>query len=487
MKKIIAIFLSFALLTSCVDSLDDYNVDTKRAQTVTAETLYSASLKNLADILTTPNVNNNNFRLYAQHWTTTTYLDEPRYVLTSRPIPQNFWDALYRDVLSDLIEARKIVEANQFITEGVKNNQLAQITIVEVYTWSVLVNTFGNVPYSEALDINNSLPKFDDAEDIYLNLLDRLDAALPLLTTTSAGFGTGELLYASKTGLANKIDYWKKFGNSVKLKLAMVLADQNPDRAAKAVSEAAAAPENLITTNDQSARFPYINDAPNNNPIATNLNASFTSRQDFIAANTIVNLMNTLQDPRRPFYFTQVGGEYKGGNYGFQNDYAVFSKISTKIITPSFEALLLDYAEVEFLLAEAIERGFIGGTASEHYDKAVTASITYWGGTPAEATTYLARPEVAYTTAAGDYKQKIGTQKWIALFNRGWDAWVEWKRLDYPQLLPPSGTGIQVELKIPVRLIYPISEQTVNGNNRAIAAEAIGGDLITTKLFWDIH
>ena len=204
-----------------------------------------------------------------------------------------------------------------------------------------------------------------------------------MLTTTSAGFGTGELLYASKTGLANKIDYWKKFGNSVKLKLAMVLADQNPDRSAIAVSEAAAAPENMMNTNDQISLFPYINDAPNNYPIATNLNASFTSRQDFIAANTIVNLMNTLQDPRRPFYFTQVGGEYKGGNYGFQNDYAVLSKISTKIITPSFEALLLDYAEVEFLLAEAIERGFIGGTASEHYDKAVTASITYWGGTPA--------------------------------------------------------------------------------------------------------
>jgi hypothetical protein len=487
MKKISILLLSLALLTSCVDSLDDYNVDTKRAQTVTAETLFSSALKNLADILTTPNVNNNNFRLYAQHWTTTTYLDEPRYVLTSRPIPQNFWDALYRDVLSDLREARKIVEANQFITEGVKNNQLAQITIVEVYAWSVLVNTFGNVPYTEALDINNSLPKFDDAQAIYLDLLDRLDIALPLLTTTSTGFGTGELLYASKTAFASKIDYWKKFGNSVKLKLAMVLADQNTDRAAKAVSEAAATPENLITTNDQSARFPYINDAPNNNPIATNLNASFTSRQDFIAANTIVDLMNTLQDPRRQFFFTQVGGEYKGGNYGFQNDYAVFSKISTKIITPSFESLFLDYAEVEFLLAEAIERGFISGSAAEHYDKAVTASITYWGGTPADATTYLARPEVAYATAAGDYKQKIGTQKWIALFNRGWDAWVEWKRLDYPQLLPPSGTGIQVELKIPVRLIYPISEQTVNGNNRATAAEAIGGDLITTKLFWDIH
>jgi hypothetical protein len=485
MKKITTILLSLALLTSCVDSLDDYNIDQKKAQTVTPETLFSAALKNLSDILTTPAVGSNNFRLYTQQWTTTAYLDEPRYVLTSRTIPQAFWDALYRDVLSDLKEAKRVLEADQLLAEGIKNNRLAQITIVEVYAWSVLVNTFGNIPYKQALDINNSLPEYNDANEIYIDLLDRLDAALPMLNTASAGFGNGELFYASKSGLSNKIDYWKKLGNSVKLKLAMVLADVDADRAKAAVMAVTAAAENLITSNDQSARFPYINDAPNNNPVATNTNSLFTSRQDFIAANTIVNAMNELNDPRRKFYFTTVGTAYIGGLYGFQNEYANFSKMSARVIAPNTEALLLDYSEVEFLLAEAIERTFITGDAAEHYNKAITASITYWGGTEAEAMAYLAQPEVNYATAEGDFKQKIGTQKWIALFNRGWDAWMEWKRLDYPQLLPPSGEGIQVELKIPVRLIYPISEQTLNGANRATAADEIGGDLATTKLFWD--
>jgi hypothetical protein len=198
--------------------------------------------------------------------------------------------------------------------------------------------------------------------------------------------------------------------------------------------------------------------------------------------------MNDRNDPRRPFYFTMVDGEYVGGNYGFANAYADFSHVSDNIIAPDFEALLLDYSEVEFLLAEAIERGFaVGGTAAEHYNAAVTASILYWGGTAGDATTYLAQSNVAYATAAGTYKEKIGVQKWIALNNRGIDAWIEWRKFDYPALLPPSGGSVPVGLQMPVRLIYPINEQTLNGENRTAAAAAIGGDVATTKLWWDVN
>jgi hypothetical protein len=157
--------------------------------------------------------------------------------------------------------------------------------------------------------------------------------------------------------------------------------------------------------------------------------------------------------------------------------------------------LLLDYSEVEFLLAEAVERGFITGSAAEHYNKAVTASIEYWtqqdprssvsSTGAARAAAYLAQPKVAYATADGNWKQKIGFQKWLALYNRGWEAWVEWRRLDFPKLSPPSGGNVPAGLAIPVRMIYPIIEQTLNGANRSAAAEAIGGDLATTKLWWD--
>jgi hypothetical protein len=93
------------------------------------------------------------FRLLAQHWTTTTYTDEPRYDLNTRNIPQTFWNTIYVSVLRDLKEARTVLEADNSITNAaLKQNQLAMIEIMEVYAWQVLVNTFGDIPYTEALD-----------------------------------------------------------------------------------------------------------------------------------------------------------------------------------------------------------------------------------------------------------------------------------------------------------------------------------------------
>lgn len=482
MKKILTLLLTTVLLVACVDNLDDYNIDQKRASEAPPETLFTNALKNFTDVMTTPNVNINNFRLYVQYWATTTYLQEPRYDLTSRTIPQALWQTMYRDVIADLKEAKRLLDEDEFIDPVVRDNQFAQMEILEVYAWSVLVNTFGNVPYSEAFIYEVPLPKYDDAETIYYDILQRLDAALAMLDPTMEGFGEGDLLYVSDPPIfANPIEQWIKLGNSLKLKLAMVIADVDPGTAGTMV--AAAAP-NVFQSNADNARFPYIASPPNNNPLSANLNPIFSQRQDYVMASAFVDKLNALDDPRREFYFTDVEGEYIGGVYGEVNDYAEFSHVAEGIISPTFEALLLDYSEVEFLLAEAVERGFIGGDAELHYNNAVTASITYWGGTPAAATTYLAQPEVDYTTATGDFREKIGTQKWIALYNRGWDAWLEWRRLDAPDLLPPVVPGSN--LSIPVRLIYPINEQTLNPASREAAASAIGGDLATTKLFWDV-
>lgn len=476
MKKLLILFLPFLLLTACVDSLDDYNVDTKRPSAVPPVTLFSNALKGLADTLTSPNVNVNNYRLYTQQWTTTTYLDEPRYNVTARIIPESFWRGLYKGVISDLNESRRLINADALLSQATKDVQLAQIEVVEVMTWVALVNTFGNIPYSEAMNPENPLPKYDDAKTVYDAILTRLDAALPKLEEKGTPFAGGDLLYKGN------IAQWVKFGNSLKLKLAMIIADSDTEKAKKMVTEAA---PKVFTSNADKAAFPYISTPPNYNPVAQNLNSLYTSRQDFIPSATIVNPMNELNDPRRPFFFTTIGGKYVGGQYGFLNTYSAFSHISDKVIDPAFEGLLLDYSEVEFLLAEAVERGFITGSAADHYNKAVTASIIYWGGTAAEATAYLAQPKVAYATAEGNWKQKIGFQKWIALYNRGWESWVEWRRLDFPKLSPPSGGNVPAGLAIPVRMIYPIIEQTLNGANREAAAGAIGGDLATTKLWWD--
>lgn len=475
MKKLIIYLISMVFLTSCVDNLNDFNVDQKAPSKVPPGTLFTGALKDLSDVMTTPNVNTNNYRFYVQHWTSTQYLDEPRYNMTSRNIPQDMFQTLYRDVLSDLNDSKRLLQADESIVPALKSNQMAQVEIMEVYTWSILLNTFGDVPYTQALDPDISLPAYDDAQTVYNDILARLNSALSSIQIGAMGFGNADVIYEGDMAK------WLKFGNSLKLKLGLVIADVDPEQA-KTLVEAAA--PNVFTSNADNAVFPYLPSAPNNNPVSENINPLRTSREDFVPANTLINVMNELEDPRRASYFTQVNGEYIGGRYGFENSFSQVSHINENITALDFEAVLMDYSEVEFLLAEALERGFaVGGTVEGHYNAAITASFNYWGVSGVSA--YLAKPEVNYSTASGDWKEKIGTQKWIALFNRGFDAWLEWRRLDAPTLMPPDVESL--DLTIPTRLIYPINEQTLNGANRSAAASAIGGDESSTKLWWDVY
>jgi hypothetical protein len=95
----------------------------------------------------------------------------------------------------------------------------------------------------------------------------------------------------------------------------------------------------------------------------------------------------------------------------------------------------------------------------------------------------LAKPTVAYATAAGTWKQKIGTQSWLAAYTRGIEAYTTWRRLDYPIFNLAEEAATYAD--IPVRFTFPVNEQTLNAVNYKAAAAAVGGDLISTKIFWD--
>jgi len=474
MKKLLIFALIPAFfLGGCVNSLDDYNIDSKKPSKVDAAPLFSNSTKGLNDVLNSVNVNTNVFRFYVQHLATTTYLEEPRYNMVTRTIPQALWNAMYVSTLADLKEAKGIIEANQILNADVKKNQIATIDVMQVYAYSVLVNTFGDIPYTESLDINNPQPKYDDAKTVTLDLLSRLDTDIAALNADADGFGTADIIYGGNVGK------WQKFANSLRLKLAMVIADVDPGTAGAKIAASAALP--LITSNADNALFKYVG-APNNNPLSNDVPPR-SARQDFVMANTLVDEMNTLNDPRRAAYFTTVGGEYVGGKYGFSNVYANFSTFSTKVTATTFPGNMLDASEVNFLLAEAVERGFITGDAKSYYDAAITASLAYWGVTGVED--YLAQATVDYSNAGSgaSWQEKIGTQKWIALYNRGFDAWTDWRRLDFPVLVAPDASGVP---PIPKRLIYPIIENSLNAANTKAAAAAIGGDDSATRLFWDV-
>ncbi|MCB0533422.1 MAG: SusD/RagB family nutrient-binding outer membrane lipoprotein [Lewinellaceae bacterium] len=476
MKKILFLLFLVGFTFSCTKDFESLNTDQKNPSNVPPGTLFSFAQKSMQDLMTEPNVNRNIFRFLSQYWTSTTYVDEPQYDISTRNIPQNVWRILYRDVLNNMKECQRLIpEQGAGVIPVVQKNQNACAEIMTVYTYSVLVLTFGDVPYSEALSYPNLYPKFDDAKTIYTDLATRLDKAISDIDVNNGGFGSQDLLYAGDMA------GWKTFANSLKLRLGMILADADAGTAKRMVEEAA---PGAIKANGENAVFYYMSSPPNTNPIWVDLVQS--GRKDFVAANTIVDAMNGLNDPRVPLYFTEdANGGYTGGIYGTSNNYATYSKPAEIITEPDFEALLIDYAEVEFLLAEAVERNMnVGGTAAEHYEKAIRASIQYWGGSTADADTYLGQASVAYATATGDWKQKIGTQKWIALYNRGFDGWVEWRRFDYPILNVPPDPSITYA-DIPRRYTYPVDEQNLNTDNYNAASTAIGGDNVKTKLFWD--
>lgn len=480
MKKLIIAFLPLLMVVSCKKDLTSINTNPKAPAGVPSSSLFTGAQKTLTDILTSSNVNTNIFRLIDQYWTETTYTDESNYDLTTRQIPRQLWNGLYRDVLANFEEAKKVAQTD-VKDAATQKNDLAVTEIMEVYTWYYLVTTFGNIPYTQALNTTLTQPKYDDQKTIYYDLLTRLDAAIGNLDVSGESWGGADLIYGGDVAA------WKKFANTFKLKMGMTIADYDNAKAKATVESAVAA--GVFTSSADNAQFNYLAGPPNTNPVWVDLVQS--GRKDFVATTTLVNKLKSLNDPRTPYFITYdaSGSDYSGGTPGASNNYATFSKPSGpklvpgsigKVTNPDFPALLLSYDEVEFFLAEAVERGYnVGGTAAQHYYNAITASIIWWGGTPAQAAAYEAQPAVAYSSA--NWKQKIGEQKWLALYNRGWDEWIEWRRLDYPQLVAPS----DAQSDIPLRFTYPIPEQNVNTTNYKEASAAIGGDAVTTKLFWD--
>lgn len=468
MKKLILILTAAIFAASCSDNLEDLNRNIKDPTAVSGESLFASAQKQLADQITTPNVNLNNHRLWAQQWQETTYPDESNYDQATRPIPDNHWREMYRDVLRDLKEATtNITATDNDITNELKPNKLAIIEILNVYAFSNLVETYGNVPYSEALDIDNLLPAYDDGLTIYKDLIVRLTAAINSMDT-----GKGSFSDADDNVYGGDVASWKKFGNTLKLRMGITLADVDGATAQAAVESAFAS--GVFTSNADDAGYKYSS-PPVGNPVNDNLVLS--GRDDYVAGKTMVDAMNALEDPRRGAYFTEKDGEFVGGEIGKKLVYSDFSHPTPDIQGGDYPGWLLQYAETEFLLAEGAARGYGVGDAASHYNAGITASFDFWGVDG--AADYIAKPEVAYN--AGAWQESIGTQAWLALYNRTFASWLSLRRLDFPVLVEP----INAESGYPVRYPYPVSEINLNPDNYAEAASAIGGDKTETRLFWD--
>lgn len=479
MKKIILFLVICTSFYSCTDDITGLNQDVKNPTVVPAAFLFTNAQKNIVDQMVSTDVNYNVFRLFVQQWTETTYTDESNYDVATRTIPDDHWVTIYRDALRDFQESRKVLATEVpagAAQETIRQNKYQVIDIMSAYCYYVLVDTFGNVPYTEALDIeNHPLPKYDDAQTIYRDLISKLTLASHTLDASAGSFDGADLIYGGDT------TKWKLFANSLRLQMAINMDDI--DHAYASTEVLAAVNDGVIILNSDNTALQYQSAQPNTNPIYVDVVAS--QRNDFVPTSTIIDKMNNLNDPRRSSYFTELGGTYVGGTPGDSNSYGNFSHIGDKLVQPTFEGLIMDASEVEFLLAEAVERGIaVGGTAESHYNSAITASLSYWGVSGGDIAAYLLQPSVAYTTATGTWQQKIGEQAYIALYNRGFEAWTSYRRLDFPVLTAPAMAN---ETQVPTRLTYPAEEETLNSVNETAAAAAIGGNTLTTHIFWDVH
>jgi len=486
MKKIhiLLLFLIGITFLSCTKNFEDFNTDKKKATVVPAQFLFANAQKALADQYSSTNVNLNNWKLFAQYWTETTYTDESNYDVITRNIGSLLFRAYYRDMLVDLKEARRLITEQEVVGDLAtinKSNRLYTIDLLEVYIYEQLIVIFGDVPYTEALDPDNLSPVYDDAFTIYKDLLTRAKAAAdglndgidPVTQEPYGNFGGDDLM------MGGDVTMWKKFGNTLIVKMGMTISTVDAGLAKDYVEGAYA---NGYAFGER-CEFAYVGGA-NSNPLYQDLIQG--GRHDFVPANTIIDLMTGLTDPRMPKYFEINGEVYAGGIYGESSPFSQLSHVSDRIQAPDYASVMLDYMDMAFYLAEAAERGFsVGGSAAEWYANGIKSSMDYWGVDAAEADAYLAQANVAYATAPGDWKAKIGTQAWLGYYVRGLEGWTSYRRLGAPVMNIPPAPEESADGAVPRRHTYAINEQTLNGASYAAAASAIGGDKLSTRLFWD--
>ena len=214
------------------------NKPTKGAVVVPAEPLFTNGLNEMFYLMNNSDVNVNVFRLYAQYWAQTTYPDESQYNMVGRRNPDNFWRRGYRDALQDLEEAKRITNETWEtlpISAAVRDNRLGIIEITQVYTYAILVDAFGAVPYTESLDVDILQPKYDNGADVYNDLIARLNTAIDMINGAEEGFSADQDPVYQGDAAA-----WKKFGNSLKLKIAINIADVDAAKAGTMVTEAIA-------------------------------------------------------------------------------------------------------------------------------------------------------------------------------------------------------------------------------------------------------
>jgi len=415
--------------------------------------------------------------IWPQHLVQIQYPDEEQGNVRSSSM-EGFWTSYFTGPLKDI---------QTVIDKGVETgepNFEAVGRIWKAWTYHIVTDSWGDVPYLEALDELATTPTYDPQADIYADLLAELTAASAQLTPGGSGFGAGDLIYG------NDFAAWARFANSLRMRLAMRMSEVDPTTAQSQF--VAAYNAGGFASNGDNALLRYPG-APYENPMFEN----YLGRDDHGVSATMIDTLLSLNDPRLSLYAEPAteDGVYRGHQNGRDDlpvgqSLAWFSRIGNfwRADGAATPTVIMSYSEVLFLQAEAAQRGWIAADPATLYADAIQASMNQYdaqgvGPTDAEIATYLTEPAVVFNPGTG--LQQIYLQKWISLWMNGSEVWADWRRTDMPALA--MGPDLQLS-RIPVRFSYPDSEQSLNHSNlnAAISRQGGGLDLVTT-VWWDVN
>lgn len=523
-KTIISLFSTALLLTffvSCTEDLEKINENPNSAtiEVVPAFGVFNGANKFLMDASRGSFSSGRMALPWMQYSAQRNYTEEDRFQFRT-----NVNQSLFRDYYLVAQDYKVVIEGNvnpvtklQNAKYGNNDNQIAAARVMLAYTFLQLVDSYGDVPYYsygtkdpdfQALDLTGKFlkPKFAKQEKIYADLMKELKEAAAMIVLTEPVFTKGDRLFG---GSAIKL---QKFANSLRLRIATRVNGVVPG-AATHIAEAIAG--GVMTSNADNVGVKYENNTVNPSPFYSDFYIS--NRTDFAIANTFVDLLKgkfagIALDPRlqkmaapntasktavkdKTYLETTDLTKYVGMPYGITSAMAAGQRTGTSfwssnVLRADYTEILMEYAEVEFLLAEN------NAWDVTHYKKGIEASMARWGVAPADIATYT-------NAITATSKREVLTQKYIALFMQPYEAWAEYRRTGFPDtLLQPGGTytlnkalstgettyvftALNGLTEMPTRFQYPVNLPQLNGANYDEASASMGGDLLTSKLIWD--
>ena len=481
MRKLTKLYTAAAVLTllftfGCTEGFEEINTNPNSPESIGPQFL----LSNVISVAANENTYTQGFRLsnYLTQFAASVEFERiDRYEMGSNA---QYWNGTYR-LLNDI----ESIQTNAASNEAYN----AVADIMKAYLFSQLTDMWGDVPYSEALGAKAGVynPAYDTQEKIYLDpeigILALLRKSSATLKNTSSSI-QGDMMFG------NNLEKWRRFANSLRVRYILRISKRITDfsELQTLVSE-----NDLMLSNSDNAVVPYLASAPNQWPMSQ---AALGLYQEHRMTYTVDSVLKAWNDPRQMTLYKPTQQSVTAGNPQFKglqnglnretineqginlNDISLFGSIF-RDVPNGVDGQFMQYAELQFALAEAASRGYISGDASAYYEKGISASFEYFKTSlPAD---YFSRPTIVLD--GSDDLTKILTQKWLSLISNGHEAWFNIRRTGIPALTP--GPDNLNDDKYPVRYLYPESEQAVNNSNYQDAASRMGGDNINSKVWWE--